>query len=94
MLVLARKVNQTLVIGENITVTVLAIEPDQVKLGIDAPAQVTIYRAEVYEAIKAANISASQAQVAMAEELGWWTKGRKAGSGTDKKEKGSAKDIG
>ncbi|MBC7341676.1 MAG: carbon storage regulator CsrA [Clostridia bacterium] len=88
MLVLARKVNQTLVIGDNITITILGIEPDQVKLGISAPPHVSIHRLEVYEAIKAANISASKAEVAMAEELGKWAKkGRNAiGGRLDKKD--------
>ena len=52
MLVLSRKKNETIVIGENIIVTVVDLRPDRVRLGIDAPAEVTVHRREVYEAIK------------------------------------------
>jgi carbon storage regulator len=51
MLVLSRKRNETLVIGNGITVTVLAVDGDRVKLGIVAPSEVPVHREEVYERI-------------------------------------------
>ena len=55
MLVLTRRVDESISIGENIIVTVLAVEGDRVKLGISAPREVPILRQEVYEAIQAQN---------------------------------------
>jgi len=52
VLVLTRKKNETIVIGENIIVMVVDVRHDKVRLGIDAPAEVTVHRREVYEAIK------------------------------------------
>jgi carbon storage regulator len=51
MLVLSRKRGEALVIGEGITVTVLAVDGDRVKLGIVAPAKVPVHREEVYKRI-------------------------------------------
>jgi len=52
MLVLTRKKNEVIVIGDDIHITVIEIRGDKVRLGIDAPRDVTVHRAEVYEAIK------------------------------------------
>jgi len=51
MLVLTRKLNQAIVIGENVRVVVVAIDRDQIRLGIEAPRDVSVHRSEVYEAI-------------------------------------------
>jgi carbon storage regulator len=51
MLVLSRKRGETLVIGKGITVTVLAVNGDRVKLGIVAPAEVPVHREEVHQQI-------------------------------------------
>jgi carbon storage regulator len=51
MLVLSRKKNESIIINDNITVTVIEIRGDKVRLGIEAPKQVTVHRREVYEAI-------------------------------------------
>ena len=51
MLVLSRKRGESIVIGEGITVTVLAVDGDRVKLGVVAPVEVPIHREEVYERI-------------------------------------------
>jgi len=64
MLVLARKPNESIIIGDSIAVTVLGIEGDQVKLGITAPKEITIHRQEVYEQIKNANIEAAKSSPA------------------------------
>jgi carbon storage regulator len=52
MLVLSRKTNESIVIGENIVVTVVAIQRNQIRLGIDAPQKMAVHRREIYEAIK------------------------------------------
>ena len=52
MLVLSRKKDEKIIIGDKITVMVIEIRGDKVRLGIDAPKEVTVHRQEVYEAIK------------------------------------------
>lgn len=59
MLVLTRKAEQSLVLGNNITITVLAVEGERVKLGIQAPREVTVLRQEIHEQLQAANTSAA-----------------------------------
>lgn len=51
MLVLSRKLNQTIMIGDNVRVVVVAIDRDQVKIGIEAPREIAVHRYEVYEEI-------------------------------------------
>src|SRR6478672_10868395 len=51
MLVLSRKNNESIIINDNITVTVVEIRGDKVRLGIEAPKDVSVHRREVYEAI-------------------------------------------
>lgn len=63
MLVLSRKLSETIKIGDDIEVSVLAIEGDQVKLGIHAPKTVDIHRGEVYEAIQLENSTAANMEV-------------------------------
>jgi len=53
MLVLSRKNNESIIISDNITVTVIEIRGDKVRLGIEAPKDVSVHRREVYEAIHA-----------------------------------------
>lgn len=52
MLVLSRKKDERIIIGDQITVMVIEIRGDKVRLGIDAPKEVTVHREEVYEAIR------------------------------------------
>ncbi len=52
MLVLSRKKNETIVINDNITVTVIEIRGDKIRLGIEAPRNVSVHRLEVYNAIR------------------------------------------
>ena len=52
MLVLTRKTNESIIIGEDIVLTVIEIRRDRVRLGIKAPKEVSVHRREIYEAIK------------------------------------------
>ena len=60
MLVLARKLDESIVIGEDIVVKVISIDKGVVKLGIDAPKSVSIMRSELLEDVKDSNIAASK----------------------------------
>ncbi len=55
MLVLARKLSQQIVIGENIYVKIVRMDKDVVKLGIQAPASISVHRQEVYDEIQRSN---------------------------------------
>jgi carbon storage regulator len=59
MLILSRKKDESIVIGDNITISVVDIKGDQVKLGIDAPHDVKVFRQEVYKAIQEENKAAA-----------------------------------
>jgi len=59
MLVLSRKKDEKISIGDNIELTVVEVKGDVVKIGISAPREVKIYRGELLEAIRAANIEAA-----------------------------------
>lgn len=59
MLALARKVNESIIVNDNIEVTVLEVKGDQIKIGIDAPRNVPIYRKEIYTQIRESNAEAA-----------------------------------
>ncbi|GAA0285647.1 carbon storage regulator [Gracilibacillus halotolerans] len=61
MLVLTRKINQSIHIGDDIEIKVIQIDGDQVKIGIDAPKNVEIHRSEIYIAIQEENSEAATA---------------------------------
>lgn len=64
MLILTRKINERIVIGDDIEVSVVEIRGDQVKVGIVAPRTVKVYRREVYDQIQAENRAAAQGDAA------------------------------
>jgi carbon storage regulator len=52
MLVLSRQSDETIIIGDNIRVTIVEVRGDKVRIGIDAPRDVTVHRQEIYDAIR------------------------------------------
>jgi carbon storage regulator len=51
MLILTRRVGEKLIIGENVTVTILGVKGNQIRIGIDAPRDITVNREEIYQRI-------------------------------------------
>lgn len=76
MLVLTRKVNQSIVIGDEVEVVVLEVRGEQVRIGVRAPKSISVHRKEVYEQIRQENLNAAsvstddltQLQTRLAEE--------------------------
>ena len=52
MLILTRKVGEAVVIGDNVTVAIIAVKGSQIRIGINAPKDVTVHREEIYERIR------------------------------------------
>jgi carbon storage regulator len=62
MLILARKINESIMVGDQVEISIVDIKGDQVKLGISAPRQVKVYRREVYQLIQQENLEAARAK--------------------------------
>jgi len=62
MLILSRKVDEKIVIGDDISVSIVEIRGDQVRIGVDAPKSVKVFRKEVFDAIKAENRAAAESK--------------------------------
>ena len=60
MLVLSRQRDESIMIGDNVVVTIVDIRGDKVRLGIDAPSEIPVHRREVYEAIQRDNLRAAR----------------------------------
>ncbi|AHN20575.1 carbon storage regulator CsrA [Lysinibacillus varians] len=69
MLVLSRKKDESIMIGDQIEIKILAVEGDQIKLGIVAPKAVKVHRSEVFEAIQAQNKEALSSSVNFLQQL-------------------------
>ena len=69
MLVLSRKKNESIMIGDQVEIQILSIEGDQVKIGIVAPKSVKVHRTEVFEAIKAQNEAALKTNIDILQHL-------------------------
>jgi carbon storage regulator len=70
MLVLSRHRDESIMIGDEIVVTIVDIRGDKVRLGIDAPQDIPVHRQEVYEAIQRENRKASQIQPNETRDVG------------------------
>lgn len=62
MLILTRRVSETVIIGDDITVTILDVKGNQVRIGVDAPKEVAVHRKEVYLRIKAEKDTQEQSE--------------------------------
>lgn len=80
MLVLTRRTGESLMVGEDVTVTVLEVRHDQVRIGIDAPRSVPVHRREIYEQVVRENATAV-ATAAQARRMA--NKARRPRSGED-----------
>ena len=69
MLVLTRKKGEKIVIGDNIFLTVIEVKGDQVKLGIDAPREVSVHREEVFREIQEENIKAKKVEKTQIDQI-------------------------
>lgn len=69
MLILSRKTDQQIKIGENITITIIDIKGEQVKIGVEAPKDVKVFRQEVFNAIRNENAAASSVSNAAVSAL-------------------------
>lgn len=63
MLILSRKLNESIIIGDDIEISVVDIKGDQVKIGINAPKTVKVFRKEVYDAIQEENKAAARSSI-------------------------------
>jgi carbon storage regulator len=70
MLVLSRQRDESIIIGDNIVITVVDVRGDKVRLGIEAPREVSVHRREIYEAIQRENKQASQIRLDQARQIG------------------------
>jgi carbon storage regulator len=82
MLILTRKEDESIIIGNDIEVSVVDIKGDQVKLGIKAPKEIKVYRREVFTAIQKENLAAAKAGTSL-PDIGFVQKQKGAGEGSD-----------
>ncbi len=64
MLILTRRVGETVMIGNDITVTVLGVKGNKVRVGVNAPREVPVHREEIYERVRAEELAATQGNAA------------------------------
>lgn len=73
MLVLSRKTGESIMVGDGVEVTVLSVEGETVRIGITAPRHISVFRKEVYLAIRQSNQEAAQSEID-AQQLKQWIK--------------------
>ncbi|WP_067473340.1 carbon storage regulator CsrA [Actinomadura hibisca] len=83
MLVLTRRAGESLMIGDEVVVTVLEVRGDLVRIGVDAPRSVPVHREEVFRELQAANREAACADETAVAELRRLLEGRTGGSAGD-----------
>ncbi len=86
MLVLARKLNQSIMINDDIEVMILDIQGEQVKLGLKAPKSVKIFRKEIYESIQQENIAALKSKAQKLDDVSVLFKKKKGEGGENEHE--------
>lgn len=92
MLILARKLGESIAIGDDIRITFLDFNGKQLRIGIDAPRQVAVHRGEIYQLIQAQNRQAADSDVPLADLWGRLTgRGRRPGFATAMGEKAEVK---
>ena len=69
MLILARKIDEKIKIGEDITLTIIEVRGDQVKIGVEAPKHVKVFREEVFQAIQDENKAAAASALSSRDDL-------------------------
>lgn len=69
MLVLSRQRDESIIIGDNVVVTIVDVRGDKVRLGIEAPIEISVHRQEVYEAIQRENRKAAEIKTEDAQGL-------------------------
>ena len=69
MLVLSRQRDESIIIGDNIVITIVDVRGDKVRLGIEAPIEVSVHRREVYEAIQRENRRATEVGTSEARKI-------------------------
>ncbi|MDR1948014.1 MAG: carbon storage regulator CsrA [Spirochaetaceae bacterium] len=62
MLILSRKINEKIMIGDDIAISIIEIRGDQVRIGVNAPKSVKVFRQEVFDAIRAENKAAAESR--------------------------------
>ena len=91
MLILSRKRNEKIMIGDDISIMIVDIRGDQVQIGIDAPRSIPVHRHEIYEEIKSSTLKAAESNKVDLEGI---RRKIKDGNGEDDPKKGHGKSGG
>lgn len=86
MLVLSRRIDESIMIGENIEVKVIDIKGETIKLGIEAPRSVPVHRKEIFEEIKRENVKAADVRTSDLEGIGELMKKKGPGPNSPKED--------